>query len=361
IVQVVEGGAPTRLSGSLEVYGKQAELLIANPAGFILDHVSFLNMSKVTLITGKVFLGTDGSLAGVEVQDQGSIQAHFDDAYLERIGQLSLISSLVKLSGEAILPPRTHLKVLSGVGAYDLQEETFQPFQTAGPRVHPYPVEGIDAKAMEGLKVGSARFEVLQAGGSLVAPQTLVAQKGALYLSAQGQVQLGNLKAKNIFAASHQDQLQLKSDNLVHASQDITLFSKKGWVQPEAHHLVAGRDIRLTSDAELGLGGQVQAQGTLEISAKNLTQTQPSVLQAQKNFQLSVFGGHVEQAGVMSSVDGALTLSAGTFSQGSTGVIQAQGDTTLRVDQQATVRGLVFSHGGTLSLSAAALCQEQGK
>ncbi|MGL4825694.1 MAG: filamentous hemagglutinin N-terminal domain-containing protein, partial [Alphaproteobacteria bacterium] len=361
IVQVVEGGAPTRLSGSLEVYGKQAELLIANPAGFILDHVSFLNMSKVTLITGKLNLGADGSLAGVEVQDQSSIEAHFDAAYLERVGQLSLISSLVKLSGEATLPPRTHLKILSGVGAYDLQQETFQPFQTARPRVHPYPVSGIDAKAMGTLKVGSAQFEVLQAGGSLGAPQTLIASKGSLHLEAQGQVQLGNLKAKTIFAASYQDQLYLKAGDFVHAAQNLSLFSKKGWVQPEAHHLVAGGAIRLTSDAGLSLGGQVQAKGSLEVSAKSLTQTQPSVLQAQKNFQISVLGGHVEQAGVMTSVGGALSLSAGTFSQGSTGVIQAQGDTTLRVDQQATVRGLVFSHGGTLSLSAAALCQEQGK
>ncbi|MGL4998266.1 MAG: filamentous hemagglutinin N-terminal domain-containing protein, partial [Cetobacterium sp.] len=361
IIQSIEGGFPTRLSGPLEVYGPQAELILANPAGFILDRVSFLNMSKVTLITGMVQLGADGSLGGVEVQDQGSIQAHFNEAYLERVGQLSLIASLVKLAGEATLPDQTHLRVLSGVGAYDLHGETFQPFQAAGPRIHPSPVEGIDAQEMGTLNVGSAQFEVFQAGGNLVAPQTLVAQKGALYLSAQGQVQLGNLEAKNIFATSNQDQLQLKAGDWVQASQDVTLFSKKGWVQPEHHHLVAGGAVTLKSGADLTIGGQVQTQGTLEISAKSFTQTQSSVLQAQKDFQLSVLGGHVEQAGVMTSVGSALSLSAGTFFQGSTGVIQAQGDTTLKVDQQMTLKGLVLSHGGTLSLSAAALSQEQGR
>jgi filamentous hemagglutinin family protein len=364
IVQSVEGGAPTRLSGPLEVYGKRAELILANPAGFILDNVRFLNMSKVTLITGKIHVDSKGALTSVDVQDQGSIQANFDEAYLDRVGQINLVSSLVKLSGETTLPAHTHVKVLSGMGSYDLQQDTFKSHLASSqpiPTVSPRPAYGIDAQHMQGLSVGSAHFQVLQDTGSLIAPQTLIARQGNLHLTAQGQVHLGNLKAKNILAGSHKDQLCLGKNHLVSVDQDVTLFSEAAWVQPENHHLVAGGKATLNSDADLTLEGKVQAQGNLEINAKNLTQTQTSVLQAQKDVQLSVKGGKVVQSGVITSLGGALTLTAETLFQELTAVLQAQSHATLSVDQQMTLRGVVFSHGGLLTLSAAALSQEQGR
>jgi filamentous hemagglutinin family protein len=363
IVQSIEGGAPTRLSGPLEVYGPQTELILANPVGFVLDRVSFLNMSKVTLITGKVRVDEDGFLGFVDVQDQGSIQANFDEGYLDRVGQLNLISSLIKLSGETTLPTSTHMKVLSGVGAYDLQEETLQPLQTVlqgGLATPPPPAFGIDAKAMGGLKAGSAYFEVLQSEISLIAPQILIASRGNLHLTAQGQVQLGNLEAKNIFAASYKDQICLKAGGLVKAGQDVTLFSKRDWIQPEQHSLVAGGAVTLTSDAGMTFGGKVQAQGILDVSAKILTQGPASMLQAKGDVQLSVLRGEVVQSGVITSLGGALSLSAGTFSQAPTAVLQAQGHTTLKIDQQMTLEGSIFSHGGLLTLLGADLTQEQG-
>jgi hypothetical protein len=42
------------LEGALEVFGKNAAVVIANPNGFYCDKCSFINTSKLTMVSGVV-------------------------------------------------------------------------------------------------------------------------------------------------------------------------------------------------------------------------------------------------------------------------------------------------------------------
>ncbi|MBT0722843.1 filamentous hemagglutinin N-terminal domain-containing protein, partial [Rosenbergiella collisarenosi] len=56
ILNEVNSRDPSRLHGLLEVAGRQADIIIANPAGITCDGCGFINANRATLTTGNVAL-----------------------------------------------------------------------------------------------------------------------------------------------------------------------------------------------------------------------------------------------------------------------------------------------------------------
>ena len=67
ILNEVTGSDRSRLAGRLEVFGRAAELVIANANGITCDGCGFINAPRVTLSTGAPEFGSDGSLSGLSV------------------------------------------------------------------------------------------------------------------------------------------------------------------------------------------------------------------------------------------------------------------------------------------------------
>lgn len=72
IINEVVAPNPSQLRGYLEVAGKQASVMVANPYGITCDGCGFINTPNATLTTGKPVLGADGKLQALEVT-QGAI------------------------------------------------------------------------------------------------------------------------------------------------------------------------------------------------------------------------------------------------------------------------------------------------
>ncbi|UXH80693.1 hemagglutinin repeat-containing protein [Roseateles amylovorans] len=68
ILNEVNSSNPSQLKGFVEVGGRRAEVVIANPAGIVVDGAGFINASSATLTTGTARWGADGSLTGFGVQ-----------------------------------------------------------------------------------------------------------------------------------------------------------------------------------------------------------------------------------------------------------------------------------------------------
>jgi filamentous hemagglutinin len=64
---------PSYLNGALEIAGKPAELIIANPSGISCNGCGFINTNKLTLTTGTPVFGGSGSLDAFRVIG-GSVQ-----------------------------------------------------------------------------------------------------------------------------------------------------------------------------------------------------------------------------------------------------------------------------------------------
>ena len=73
IVNQVNSSNPSLLNGYIEVAGRRAEVVVANPAGIRVNGGGFINASGVTLTTGRPVISPEGYLNGFQVRS-GSIQ-----------------------------------------------------------------------------------------------------------------------------------------------------------------------------------------------------------------------------------------------------------------------------------------------
>ena len=67
ILNEVTGKVPTSLNGYLEIAGKKADLIIANPNGIVGSNFGYINTGRAVLTTGKPFVGPEGDLRGLNV------------------------------------------------------------------------------------------------------------------------------------------------------------------------------------------------------------------------------------------------------------------------------------------------------
>ncbi|XBS70618.1 filamentous hemagglutinin N-terminal domain-containing protein [Acerihabitans sp. KWT182] len=72
IINEVVGANPSQLQGYMEVAGKAASVMVANPYGITCDGCGFINTPNATLTTGSPIIGADGNLQSLEVT-QGAI------------------------------------------------------------------------------------------------------------------------------------------------------------------------------------------------------------------------------------------------------------------------------------------------
>jgi filamentous hemagglutinin len=68
ILNEVNSSAPSQLNGYVEVAGRRAEVIIANPAGIQVDGGAFINASSAILTTGTPRLDAAGNVSGFAVQ-----------------------------------------------------------------------------------------------------------------------------------------------------------------------------------------------------------------------------------------------------------------------------------------------------
>ena len=72
ILNEVVSANPSQLRGTLEIAGRQADIVIANPNGIACDGCGFLNAGRASLTTGTPQFGAGGSLTGFDVR-QGQL------------------------------------------------------------------------------------------------------------------------------------------------------------------------------------------------------------------------------------------------------------------------------------------------
>ncbi|MDR2868944.1 MAG: filamentous hemagglutinin N-terminal domain-containing protein, partial [Deferribacteraceae bacterium] len=73
ILNEVTGNNTSELRGTVEIYGKQADLVIANPNGITCAGCSFLNTSKLSLITGTPNM-VNGDIKDFSISNVGIIR-----------------------------------------------------------------------------------------------------------------------------------------------------------------------------------------------------------------------------------------------------------------------------------------------
>ena len=134
----VTGTSGSDLDGAIEVFGREAGLIIANPNGIVCDGCGFINTSKVDLVTGTAnFSGDD--LTGFSIDGSSTLtvggSGFLSDAVADELnltsgrytqsGTINITGDLnIQISGEASLDNNASIKARNlFFSAYDLSNQ----------------------------------------------------------------------------------------------------------------------------------------------------------------------------------------------------------------------------------------------
>lgn len=190
ILAEVTDTSPSRLAGTLEVYGKGADLIIANPNGISVNGLSTLNASNLTLTTGRP--SVNGGRIGLDVQ-QGTVTIERGGVNATGLGYFDVVARLVKLQGAVSSKqgkPLADIAVVAGANRYDHATRRATPIAAGarGAAAGAYAIDGTAAGAMYGKHItlvsSDSGLGVRQLG-SLSSPS-------AITVSSQGEIALGD-------------------------------------------------------------------------------------------------------------------------------------------------------------------------
>jgi filamentous hemagglutinin len=335
ILNEVNARDPSRLNGYIEVAGRKAQVVIANPSGITCDGCGFINAGRATLTTGAPQL-QNGSLAGYQVE-RGEIVINGKGLDTTRQDHTDIIARAVKVNAAL---HANDLRVTTGRNRVDAAHEQVSVSADGGAP----PPFALDVARVGGMYAGKIRLRGTEKGVGIRNAGHIGAAAGEVTLSADGII--GNSGA-------------------ITAAGNLALASRSGVNNSGA--LWSSADAGITTAGHVQNSGSVAASRHTRVKAGSVTSTATGTLAA-----------GVTAAGKTGS-HGDLTLgAAGKLAMHgmnvAAGVIQASGqgldasgsrtqakNITLNAGQQSlSTAGAQIIADGTLSARAAAAHNNNG-
>ncbi|ENN8379064.1 filamentous hemagglutinin N-terminal domain-containing protein, partial [Providencia rettgeri] len=299
ILNEVNSSNPSQLNGFIEVAGKRADVIIANPAGITCSGCGFINANKTTLAAAQVLL-EQGKIAGFDVKN-GQIAIQGNGLNDEHSDYTQLIARAVKINA------KLHAKDLSVTTGKNRTDANGNVLSTEL-STEETPEFAVDVANLGGMYANKIRLVGTEKGVGVRNAGHLGAQAGDFTLNANG---------------------KLINTGIITASQD-TAITLNGNLTNQGN-VTAGKNLTLTTPSDIDNTGNLVAGHNLAITGQSVVSRQGSLLGAGINAD-----GKVTQSG-------SLTVNT-TQSQSLNGKTIAHDDITLT--------------GSALSLSGS---QTQGK
>nr|WP_252322787.1 hemagglutinin repeat-containing protein [Escherichia coli] len=355
ILNEVNSRNPSQLNGFVEVAGKKAQVVIANPAGISCDGCGFINANRATLTTGQPQM-KNGSLTGFSVE-RGEIQITGKGMDASRTDYTDIIARSVKINAGIWAQD---LKVTTGRNNVDIahgQTEKKAADASSQPQV------ALDVSSLGGMYAGKIRLVGTETGVGVRNAGHIGAQAGAVTLTADGRIEnSGSISAKtDVHLATTRE---LHNSGSVYAGQDTQIqsdgvFTHTGSVASRRNTRI--QTARLTGGERSLLAAGVKDDGRLAV-AGNLTVSTTGELAAH---------GQVLSGGDMQLKGQGLDLSNSRIQGQHTGLDAGSGNLSTQNAQlsagtlSARTAGQFSNNGGTvnadtLQISAQSLSNRKG-
>ncbi len=249
ILNEVNSRNPSQLNGFVEVAGKKAQVVIANPAGISCDGCGFINANRATLTTGQPQM-KNGSLTGFSVE-RGEIQVTGKGMDASRTDYTDIIARSVKINAGIWAQD---LKVTTGRNNVDIAHGQIE--KKTGD-VSSQPQMALDVASLGGMYAGKIRLVGTETGVGVRNAGHIGAQAGAVTLTADGRIEnSGSISAKT--------DVHLATTRELHNSGSV----------------YAGQDTQIQSDGAFTHTGSVASRRDTRIQAARLTGSERSLLAA---------------------------------------------------------------------------------
>ncbi|AQQ42493.1 contact-dependent inhibition toxin BcpA [Burkholderia cenocepacia] len=357
IVNQVNSTAASQIKGYVEIAGSRAEIVLANPAGIVVDGGGFINTSRAVLTTGVPQFGADGSLTGFNV-NRGLVTVQGAGLDTSSVDQTDIIARAVQANAAIYAK---NLNVIAGTN--QVNHDTLVATQIAGDG--PAPAVAIDVAQLGGMYANRVFLVGNSAGVGVANAGTIAAQAGDLTLQSDGRLVLtGKTTASGDMALSAAGGIQ--NTGTTYAQQSLSAstsadLTNSGTLAAQQNTTVNAGSINSTGTLGAGVNsdGSVAHSGDLNLAASGqLTATGQNVAGG----NASLTGGSMNLAGSQTAANGNLSLSAtagdvnlSNATTSAQGAIQANASGTVISDH-----GSLSSGGGT-TLTGGNLSNQSGK
>ncbi|WP_144415594.1 filamentous hemagglutinin N-terminal domain-containing protein, partial [Yersinia intermedia] len=249
ILNEVNSRDPSRLNGYIEVAGRKAQVVIANPSGITCDGCGFINANRATLTTGQAQLN-NGQLTGYDV-DRGEIVIQGKGLDSSRQDHTDLIARSVKVN--------------AGLWANDLKV-------TAGRNQVDAAHQNITAKAADGSARPTVAVDVASLGGMYAGKIRLIGTENGVGVRNAGEI---GASAGDITITADG---MLVNSGQINSAQHLAVKTTTGIAN--AGVLYAQGNTQLTTAGTLNNTGTVAAAGDTTLRAAEVNSSRNSVLGA---------------------------------------------------------------------------------
>ncbi|QCP50846.1 filamentous hemagglutinin N-terminal domain-containing protein [Trinickia violacea] len=397
IVNQVNSTAASQLRGYVEIAGNRAQVVLANPAGIVVDGGGFINTSRATLTTGQPYYGADGSLAGYNV-NRGLITVQGAGLNAANVDQVDLISRAVQANAAIYAK---NLNVVTGANQVNHDTLSTTAIQGDGAAAG----VSIDVSQLGGMYADRITLVGTERGVGVSNAGVLAAHAGDLTLQSNGQLVLaGKTNASGNLNLAAQDGIQ--NSGTTYGAQNVsvatggalqnggTLAAQRNLDVTAASVASSGTlgagvnadssvgpsgDLNVTSIGQLSATGKNVAGGTLSFTGAGIDLSGAQTA-ANGGVSLRAQAGELDLSGAATSARGAIDAHAagavrndrGTMSSAAgiaieagsvsnqSGLISAAGPLTVRASHALANQGGTFVTDGALALNAGDIFNHQG-
>ncbi|MGC1032170.1 hemagglutinin repeat-containing protein [Pantoea agglomerans] len=316
IINEVNSNNPSQLRGYMEVAGRRAQVIVANPAGIVCNGCGTINAGRMTLTTGKPQLNADGSLAGYQVErgvvriEGGGLNGdpRHDTEYVDVLARAVEINAGVWAKKE--------LAVVAGRNRVSADAQTVTPLADDGSA---RPELAIDMGQMGGMYSGQIRMIGTEAGVGVRNQNAQVQAGKTLVVSSEGKLVWQLAAQDGVTQAGGDISLAAREDidyqGKLHSGGQLTVRSREGGIT-QSGTLAAAGDVRLTAARSIQSSGhllagsdassQVVQEANLQLESQDTIRASGSLLSKK---EVSARGRRVDLSGAQVAASRA-TLTA---------------------------------------------------
>ncbi|WP_144754693.1 hemagglutinin repeat-containing protein [Bartonella saheliensis] len=261
ILNEVTSSNHSALNGPGEVFGRPADVIIANPNGITCDGCGFINTPHAALTTGVPEIDASGFLKGFVVRGGditfGAKGANFFSGR-GAVDIVDIVSRTVHLEGPVA---GKDIGFFAGTGSYDYASRQMKELTDITGK----PEYAIDGSALGALQADQIKLVATEKGVGVRMRHDMAANAGQLHLSADGKISLQNVfghrgvvlksKSQSVLAKN----ISSKKNIDIAAKKDVTLET----VGAEGHFTAEAGEGFLTIE------GQVTSGGNMKLSSRH--------------------------------------------------------------------------------------------
>ncbi|MDY6451450.1 hemagglutinin repeat-containing protein, partial [Acinetobacter faecalis] len=219
IVNQVNSSNPSHLNGYIEVGGRKADVIIANPVGINVDGGGFINAGGVTLTTANPLLN-NGAVTGFQVRD-GLINITGQGLDTSTTDYTRLLSHAAQINAGVWAKD---LQIVTGQNDIDAENNIKHAGTTSGSTTSKF---AIDTGSLGGMYAGKISLISTDKGVGINNAGQIFASAGSIKISADGQLQNSAQIVAEQKTSSTPAQLELQVKDLNNTGELLSLGDQR--------------------------------------------------------------------------------------------------------------------------------------